>query len=211
GLVLVDAAQNKLAWGHWEQGANGPLAVFRYSVPKENSHYEVRYCCVAASYGMESNSFNVMSGYHGEMAVDPASGVIVRVTLQAELSKEDPSSRADLAVEYGPVELGGTQYICPQRSVSISMARTIRQMQAPRRPAAGEGGTAASFDSEPPEISTAEATALPEGPAQTAEQASDVRFRINARLVYVNVVALDKKGRPIVDLKPEVFEIYDDG
>ena len=118
GLVLVDAAQNKLAWGHWEQGANGTLAVFRYSVPKDNSHYEVRYCCVAASYGMESNSFNVMSGYHGEIAVDPASGVIVRVTLQAELTAEDPISRADLAVEYGPVELGGTKYICPQRSVS---------------------------------------------------------------------------------------------
>ena len=74
GLVLVDAAENKLAWGHWEQGANGPLAVFRYSVPKDSSHYEVRYCCVAAAYGMESNSFNVMSGYHGEIAVDPASG-----------------------------------------------------------------------------------------------------------------------------------------
>src|SRR6266567_501560 len=94
GLVLVDAAQNKLAWGHWEQGANGPLAVFRYSVPKDKSHYEVRYCCVAAAYGMESNSFNVMSGYHGEMAIDPASGTIVRVTLQAELSPEDPISRA---------------------------------------------------------------------------------------------------------------------
>ncbi len=24
GLVLVDAAQNKLGWGHWEQGASGP-------------------------------------------------------------------------------------------------------------------------------------------------------------------------------------------
>ena len=38
-----------------------------------------------------------------------------------------------------------------------------------------------------------------------------MRFRINARLVDVNVVALDKKGRPMSDLKPEDFEIYDDG
>ena len=287
GLVLVDAAQNKLAWGHWEQGATGPLAVFRYSVPREKSHYEVRYCCVAESYGMQSNSFTVMSGYHGEIAVDPASGIIVRVTLQAELNSADPISRADLAVEYGPVELGGTTYTCPQRSVSISMARTIRQLRdpsghswpamgpvqmllnhvdfdqyhlfraetrvlsgdderkaglapdatlppaaapvdvqpseeeladVPAHPPAQAGGQAssglnavASPDAEAPEISTAEATALPEGPAQTADQASDVRFRINARLVDVNVVALDKKGRPITDLKPEDFEIYDNG
>ena len=207
------------------------------------------------------------------------------MTLQAELTAEDPISRADLAVEYGPVELGGTKYFCPQRNVSISMARTIRQMQDPgghswpamgpvqmllnhvdfdqyhlfraetrvlsgaeertaglapdatlsaattpvnmqpsdedlricRRPSGrppggtAEGMPAASADGAAPEISTAEATELPEGPAQTAEQSSDVRFRINARLVDVNVVALDKKGRPITDLKPEDFEIYDDG
>src|SRR5947207_9337742 len=92
GLVLVDAAENKLAWSHWEQGASGPVAVFRYSVLRDKSHYEVRYCCIAASYGMESNSFNVMSGYHGEIAVDPGSGIIVRLTLQAELSASDPIS-----------------------------------------------------------------------------------------------------------------------
>ena len=38
-----------------------------------------------------------------------------------------------------------------------------------------------------------------------------VRFRINARLVDVNVVALDKKGHPITGLKPEDFEVYDNG
>ena len=280
GLVLVDAAQNKLAWGHWEDSANGPLAVFRYSVPKDQSHYEVRYCCVAAAYGMESNSFSAMTGYHGEIAVDPVTGVIARVTLQAELGADDPMSRADLAVEYGPVELGGSKYICPQRSISISMARTIRQMQDPSGHSwptmgpvqmllnhvdfdqyhlfrgqtrvlsdaeelnaglapdatlpAGTAPTAAlpseeeladfpapsvinsaltatASNGEAPEISTMEATGLPDTPAQDAAEASDVRFRINARLVDVNLVALDKKGRPITDLKPEEIEIYDNG
>ncbi|HEY1895852.1 MAG TPA: hypothetical protein VGG62_06255, partial [Terracidiphilus sp.] len=47
GIVLLDAAQSKLAWSHWEQGPSGPLAIFSYEVPREKSHYEVNYCCVA--------------------------------------------------------------------------------------------------------------------------------------------------------------------
>jgi VWFA-related protein len=294
GLVLVDAAQSKLAWGHWEQGAGGPLAVFRYSVPKEKSHYEVRYCCVASSYGMESNSFQQMSGYHGEISVDPANGTIVRLTLEAGLDRDAPIARADLVVEYAPMELGGATYICPTRSVSISMARTIRQIQDPSGhswPAMGpmqmllnhvdfeqyhlfraetrilsgtEERTAglapdatlpsavpadmppaeeeladlpapqqllanaapaaatavstmvASPGGETPEISTAEATGLPESPLHSPQQTAGAQpsgptFRISARLVDLNVVALDKKGHPVTDLKPEDFEVYDNG
>jgi VWFA-related protein len=291
GLVLVDAAQNKLAWSHWEHGAAGPLAVFRYAVPKDKSHYEVRYCCIAASYGLENTSFQAMSGYHGEMAVDPATGIITRLTVEAELGTNDPISRASIAVEYGPVELGGKTYICPSRSVSISVAKTIRNLQdpsghswptmgpwqtllnhvdfdqyhlfraetrvlsgseersaglapdatlpaaapagvapseeeladappAPPSPASGlaapAGGAPAAAGGEAQEITTSEATELPEGPARAAVQgssaaASSLTLHINARLVDVNVVALDKKGRPVSDLKPEDFEVYDNG
>ncbi len=77
----------------------------------------------------------------------------------------------------------------------------------------------ASSEGEAPEISTAEATGLPETPAHPADQAAAIlkvhpqahAIPINARLVDVNVVALDKKGRPVTDLKPGDFEIYDNG
>ena len=39
--VLLDAAQSKLAWSHWERGANGSKAVFSYEVPSQKSHYLV--------------------------------------------------------------------------------------------------------------------------------------------------------------------------
>jgi VWFA-related protein len=288
GLVLVDAAQNKLEWGHWEQGTSGPLAVFSYAVPKNKSHYEVRYCCVAASYGLESNAFQEMSGYHGEMTVDPATGIIARITVEAELEASDPISRAAIAVEYGPVELGGVAYNCASRSVSISVAKTIRNMQDPsghswrtmgprqmllnhvdfdqyhlfraetrmlsgseeradglapdatlpsaqpvevapseedapaatpspsNRLAAPANGAAAVVEGETPEISNSEATALQDGQAQASDRGSNaasntLTLHINARLVDVNVVALDKKGRPVADLKPENFEVYDNG
>lgn len=129
--MLVDAAQNKLTWTHWEQGTGGPLAVFNYAVPKDRSHYEVRYCCVAESYGLESHMFQQMSAYHGTIAIDPVNGIIARLTIEAELSSTDPISRAATAVEYGPVELGGMTYTCPVRSVSISVAKTLRNLQDP--------------------------------------------------------------------------------
>ena len=293
GLVLVDAAQNTLGWSHWEKGVNGPIAVFRYAVPEQKSHYEVRYCCVASMYGLESNSFSSMSGYHGEISVDPATGTILRLTLQAKLQASDPIERAASVVEYGPVELGGAKYICPVHSVSIAVAKSLKTAHDPSgraypvmgplqmllndaefdqfhlfhaetrvlsaseeraagaapdatlpaappvdlrpadeeladapaaKPAAGEGTnmefaavpSGGGAGGETPEISTAAATALPEGPAHSANAAADAQaptytLHLNARLVDVNVVALDKKGHPITDLKPEDFEVYDDG
>ena len=53
GIVLFDAAHSRLNWSHWELAGGGPQAVFSYSVPKEKSHYDLRYCCVAESYGLE--------------------------------------------------------------------------------------------------------------------------------------------------------------
>ena len=122
--VLVDAAQGKLAWSHWEQGAAGPLAVFSFAVPREKSHYEVEFCCVAADNG-SYRVFQQFSGYHGEMAVDPANGAILRLTLEADLKPADKIVRSDILVEYGPVEIGGKTYICPVKSVSISDAPAL--------------------------------------------------------------------------------------
>ena len=59
-------------------------------------------------------------GYHGELYLDPASGAIERVTLEAELGETEVVRKAAISVEYGPVDIGGTTYICPARSVAIS-------------------------------------------------------------------------------------------
>jgi VWFA-related protein len=119
GRVLVDAAQGTLAWSHWEQGAAGPEAVFRYKVPKEKSHYEVGYCCAPGK--KKNRVLEQMPGYHGEIAINPADGTIFRVTLQADLEPPGPVVQADVMVEYGPREIGGKTYICPVRSVSLQV------------------------------------------------------------------------------------------
>jgi VWFA-related protein len=334
GTVLLDAARSKLAWSHWEQGVAGPEAVFKYEVPKEKSHYEVNYCCVAeeaATVVANLHPFRQIVAYHGEMVVDPASGTILRLSVEAELRPADPISRADILVVYGPVEIGGRTYFCPVRSVSISvaqmvqvvgpyaipMARQIQPLQtslndvlfekyhlfradarvltpeeamlagvppapgsadasaagvesagaapaapmtaepaaatvtepsAPvaaeptateKNPPAGVVASAAPSGSASEAAVPAPATAAPPAPASEApapeisvaaaglpdvpetSRASDsslasapetgFTLHSTSRLVDVGVVAYDKKGHPVTDLKPGDFEIYDDG
>lgn len=115
-VVLIDLPQGKLAWSHWEQGAAKPVAVFGFSVPRSASHYAVRFCCVG------SQAFQQNSGYHGEMTIDPTDGTVLRLTLMADLADDGPITRADMMVEYGPVELGGKAVFCPKKSISISLS-----------------------------------------------------------------------------------------
>jgi VWFA-related protein len=122
GTVLGDVARaNSLVWSHWQQTESGQQAVYRFSIPKDKSHYQVTYCCIPR-VAEDDYAFEQIAGYHGEMAVDPANGTILRLTVQAELKPTDPISRADLVVEYGPVEIGGRTYVAPAKSVSISNA-----------------------------------------------------------------------------------------
>jgi VWFA-related protein len=129
GIVLMDAAQSKLAWSHWEQGASGLQAVFSYSVPKEKSHWTVEYCCVAdesATQVANMHHFHEIAAYRGEMTVDPATGAILRFMLQAEMKPGDPVTDAGIVVEYGPVEIAGKTYICPLKSVSSTQAHAVQ-------------------------------------------------------------------------------------
>lgn len=330
GIVMIDAARSKLSWSHWELSPGGVEGVFRYSVPKEKSHYDVRFCCVAAAYGMETNVVNERSGYHGEITVDPASGAILRMTVEADLDPANPIGRASIAVEYAPVEIGAKTYICPARSVALALAPNARKLGGmlaeaqtsalppplengttqplekasliqsvphqfllndiafrqyhlfrvearilPNKPEEANANGAGSSVSQPafagsanespspagelpkpgddapsaattqpaapasesaaepaaeaaaapapeaappaepviPEVSVSEAAGLPQGsPAdRPSTPGNGFTLHISSHLVDVGVVALDKKGRPLTNLKLSDFEIYDNG
>lgn len=121
-LVLVEAAHGRLEWSHWEPGTPwlpgtpGLEAVFRYSVPLAQSHYQPGYCCRDGKYWEKT------AAYHGEIAVDPESGVVERLTLETDLLPGSPLVWTGTMVRYGAVELGGKLYPCPLRSESISQA-----------------------------------------------------------------------------------------
>lgn len=117
------APGSDLAWSRWEQGANGPQAVFRYRVPQETPLFLVGFGCLTdddRQVPVESRT-----PFHGEFAVDPTSGAILRLTVQADLESRLPLERSGSMVEYNPVVIGGNTYICPARSVSILRQRRV--------------------------------------------------------------------------------------
>lgn len=116
--VVHDAAKGRVTWSHWEQGAGGPMAVYQYAIPKEQSHYMVSY--VDAGHGSGNDP-----AYHGEIGVDPVDGSILRLTVIADTHPDNPITSANLLVDYGPVEIGGVSYICPVKSVAFSRVRMV--------------------------------------------------------------------------------------
>jgi VWFA-related protein len=152
GVVLVDAAKGKLSWARWEQLDGRPVAVFQFAVDRSVSHYNVQYCCVnsrevvGGSYATGGNGrgggqqgpnkgmlksdlapFRQITGYHGTLTVDPDTGVILRIAIEADLKSVDAIQRAALLVEYGQVKIGDSTYTCPIRSISDSVSHDLYQ------------------------------------------------------------------------------------
>jgi VWFA-related protein len=143
GMILTDTAKGKIEWSHWERTPTGLLAVFRYSVPASASHFELvssfqREASVEGVRGPANGRGvsgigvrpNVSSGnievvrtrpaYVGSIWLNPASGAIYRITMEADKSKGPQFRRAAMLVEYGPVDISGSQFICPVRSLALS-------------------------------------------------------------------------------------------
>jgi hypothetical protein len=138
--VLSDSARGQITWSHWEQTRAGPAAVFRYEVPQEASHYTVDYCCVlfvpllAAGGGKENTkgantprNFHAAPGYHGYLYLDPQTGAVLRVTLQAEMHSDEPMTRLGVWVEYGSVQIGEKNYLSAVRSTALMVLHTWRE------------------------------------------------------------------------------------
>jgi len=310
-VILTDAAKGKVTFSHWEQTASGLAAVYRYSVPKAASHYEVQYCCLREAAPSQRRElayagrdrvqpagvaiapanavpFRATPAYHGSLFIDPATGAILRITLEAELKQEDPITRAATVVQYGHVMIGDRSYICPVRSLAFSMEQATPSLNgepsgapnllvnetsfthyrrlaakmriltdasepgssnptnppsspqlsanygsaAPAAPPSGSTAPPPAADlannapspppveaaappppAEPvvPEMSITAANGVPDETAGASPSQSSYQLKLTSRLVDVGIVAYDKKGHPVKDLKTEDFEIYDNG
>jgi VWFA-related protein len=350
-VVLSDMAKHTVEFTHWEEIGTQLAAVYRYQVPREASHYAVSFCCIRdaksiggprVSYGnreqrqgpspylansIDLNTYVETPGYHGIIAIDPATGAVLRITIQAELSHRDPLLRAETVVEYGSVSIGDRQFICPLKSIAISVeqawmggagntktitingvgddgawqsplnrgtnepillinetsfvnyhrlgstahiltdaaamgttgppasdsSRAIGASDSKATSASPEAAAAPSPSAAPsvtetapsgsgqieaeaahsappnppmappakpaapsepmiPEVSMSAATGVPDQPTNAGEPAGEgYSIKVTSRLVDVGLVAYDKKGHPVTDLKAGDVEIYDNG
>ena len=126
--VLADAVKGKITWARWVQGIDGPNAVYHFQVAKKQSNYFVRFCCVAesAAEALRASVYSEQAAYHGEIQFDPATGAILRISVEAELEPGDLVSKAGMVVEYAPQQIGLKTVILPVRSVSLLEAHTTR-------------------------------------------------------------------------------------
>ena len=120
-MRAATSPHSKMKWARWEQSENGQLAVFRYRVPEPTSFFTAEFCCMA--YDFDSIPFKQPAPFHGEITVNPSTGAIMRLTIQADLAWRLPLERSDVMVEYAPVTRGPRTFICPVKSVSISRQR----------------------------------------------------------------------------------------
>jgi hypothetical protein len=122
-LDAIVVSHNGLSWKRWESTAGQFIAVFNYAVRAEKSAYDTGGCCLPDGDG--TSAFRSRVGYHGEIAIDPATGAILRLELIFDLKSTTPLNRSEIMIEYGPVEIAGKTYICPVKSVSISRGRSV--------------------------------------------------------------------------------------
>lgn len=118
------ALSGSIGWSRWERIGGVRRAVFHYSVSAADSPFRVRGCI-----GVDSAPcFSLPVAYHGEVAIDPASGAILRVQLQPDFPGFVPGDQSSLMVSYGPVAIGGRSWILPVRSVSIARVRALEDL-----------------------------------------------------------------------------------
>ena len=142
--VLQDAqTAGTISWLRWETINKKAAAVFAFSVDKKKSHYAVSYCCFPTSeqtgllsykpgaqgsgdftakgnlqtHTTYDQHFNATVPYHGEIFVDPDSGIVVRLNLQAEFKAADDVQQEDQRIDYGPVKVDAKALVLPIKSV----------------------------------------------------------------------------------------------
>jgi hypothetical protein len=112
--VAYEATHGKMVWSHWEQGEAGLLAVFHFEAKLV---YKFPDRC---PHGI--NTGPRLVNFQGEIAVNPVDGSILRLTEMSRFYDDLFGLGAQIEhnntmVEYASVEIGGTTYLCPVKSV----------------------------------------------------------------------------------------------
>ena len=131
----------KVRFLRWELVNGKQAGVFTFNVDKKNTHYAVNDCCFpdvsqsgiatfsSASRpgggGVKGNLqtstnwsfYKTTVPYHGEIFINPETGIVVRLITQAEFKNSDVVHQEDQRIDYGPMPVGDKTLVVPVRSV----------------------------------------------------------------------------------------------
>ena len=149
GAVMAEAqASGHFTFERWESVNGKPAAVFEFTVDKKKSRLNVNICCfpdveqvgrakfTSSQIGSLSGSSGGAAGnmqtntawhnykgtlpYHGEVFVDPDTGIIVRLITKADFKTSDYVRQQDTRIDYAPTQIGGQVLVLPMKVVVIS-------------------------------------------------------------------------------------------
>jgi hypothetical protein len=133
-----------IKWERWETVETKPVAVFSFQVPKKKAHVSMNVCCFpeidqtgkatfsSAALGRGGATGNLRTDtdwhpykqnnvpYHGELFIDPESGVVVRMITAMEPKHSDVVHQQDTRTDYGTVMVGDKSLIVPVKTVAIT-------------------------------------------------------------------------------------------
>jgi hypothetical protein len=128
----------------WETVNGKQAAVFTFAIEKKKSHYAINYCCfpntdtagiinytgagdTSTGGGATGSNFQTVSewkpfkastAYHGEIFVDPVSGVILRTITQADFKPADFVHNETIRTDYAALPIAGKTLVVPVRTFS---------------------------------------------------------------------------------------------
>jgi hypothetical protein len=134
--AVLDDAQStgKIGWARWETVNGHQLAVFSYEVDKKKTHYAVDYCCFpetsqvgqvslrgqetaggAGNYQTSANwkHFKSTLPYHGQIYIDPDTGVVYRLITEVQFKGSDPVKAENARIDYGTETVGDKKFTVP--------------------------------------------------------------------------------------------------
>jgi hypothetical protein len=144
----------EIQWLRWELVNGKRMAVFSYTVPKQNSKLALNVCCfpnvnqtgIARFYSAttaqaiagaganpgggvagnlqthtEWHEYKSTAPYHGRLFIDPDTGVVLRMIVEADLKPGEVVHQLDTRVDYGPVKAGASIFIAPVKTVVNSV------------------------------------------------------------------------------------------
>jgi len=131
-IVLQEAqASGNFNWLRWETVRGKQIAVFSFAVDKKKTHYMINDCCfldvdvngdqyhtqILTDMDSYANwkGYKTIVPYHGELFVDPETGVVVRLVTQADL-KGSRVHQEDTRIDYGQMTVAGKPLILPVES-----------------------------------------------------------------------------------------------